>query len=122
MSLVSKFAAPVVIGLIILSNTARADEEMNRILDEAMPFMHHSCASVVAEYGDDEEKVGEIVRLMVAVSLFNRSIDVEQLFPEDAARDALKDEFIKALEETCEADPDTLLAGAVDTATKDAIN
>ena len=122
MSSVSKFAAPVVIGLVIVGSTVRADEEMDRILDEAMPFMHHSCASVVAEYGDDEEKVGEIVRLMVAVSLFNRSIDVEQLFPEDAARDALKDEFIKALEETCEADPDTLLAGAVDTATKDAIN
>lgn len=122
MSKISKFAVPVGIGLVVLGSTVRADEEMDRILDEAMPFMHHSCASVVAEYGDDEEKVGEIVRLMAAVSLFNRALDVEQLFPEDAARDALKDKFVKALEQVCEADPDTLLAGAVDTATKDAIN
>jgi hypothetical protein len=100
---------------------AQVDEEMNRILDEAMPYMHHSCESVMNNYGDDEEKIAESVRLMVAVSLFNREIDIEKQIPDEAERASLKDEFVEALEEACEADPDALLAGAVDTAVKDAV-
>jgi hypothetical protein len=103
------------------SAAAQVDEEMNRILDEAMPYMHHSCESIILNYGDDEDKVAEIVRLMVAVSLFNREIDIEKQIPDEAERASLKDEFVEALEEACEADPDALLAGAVDTAVKDAV-
>ncbi|NDR57054.1 hypothetical protein [Aliiruegeria sabulilitoris] len=105
-----------------LGGMAQADEEMDRILDAAMPYMHHSCESMIANYGDDEEKVAEIVRLMAAVSLFNREIDVLQAVPDEAEREGLKDEFTEALEEACEADPDALLAGAVDTAVKDAFD
>jgi hypothetical protein len=103
------------------SAAAQVDEEMNRILDEAMPYMHHSCESVINNYGDDEEKIAEIVRLMVAVSLFNREIDIEKQIPDEAERASLKDEFVEALEDVCEADPDALLAGAVDIAVKDAV-
>jgi hypothetical protein len=103
------------------SAAAQVDEEMNRILDEAMPYMHHSCESIILNYGDDEDKVAEIVRLMVAVSLFNREIDIEKQIPDEAERASLKDEFVEALEDVCEADPDALLAGAVDTAVKDAV-
>jgi len=95
---------------------------MDRILNEAMPHMHHSCESILANYPDDEEAVAEIVRLMVAVSLFNREFDVLKEIPDEAQRETLRVEFIDRLEQVCEADPDTLLAGAVDTATKDAIN
>ncbi|WP_093155325.1 YmgD family protein [Aliiruegeria lutimaris] len=105
-----------------LCSPAFADEEMDRILDEAMPYMHHSCESVLANYGEDEEKVAEIVRLMAEVSLFNREINVEEAVPDEAERDGLKDKFVEALEEACEADPDALLAGAVDLAVKDALN
>jgi hypothetical protein len=104
------------------SAAAQVDEEMNRILDEAMPYMHHSCESIILNYGDDEDKVAEIVRLMVAVSLFNREIDIEKQIPDEAERASLKDEFVEALEDVCEADPDALLAGAVDTAVKDAVD
>jgi hypothetical protein len=103
------------------SAAAQVDEEMNRILDEAMPYMHHSCESIILNYGDDEDKVAEIVRLMVAVSLFNREIDIEKQIPDEAERASLKDEFVEALEDVCEADPDALLAGAVDIAVKDAV-
>jgi hypothetical protein len=108
--------------LIATGFTAYADEEMDRILNEAMPHMHHSCESILANYPDDEEAVAEIVRLMVAVSLFNREVNVEEEIPDEELRATLKDEFIDRLEQICEADPDTLLAGAVDTATKDALN
>ena len=102
--------------------SAQVDDEMNSILDEAMPYMHHSCESVIVNYGDDEEQVAEIVRLMAAVSLFNREIDVLAAVPDEAERQGLKDEFVEALEAACEADPDALLAGAVDIAVKDALD
>lgn len=109
-------------SLLASSNQAFADEEMDRILQEAMPHMHHSCESVLANYPEDEEAVAEIVSLMVAVSLFNREFDVLKEIHDEAQRKTLRVEFIDRFEQVCEADPDTLLAGAVDTATKDAIN
>ena len=113
----------IVAGCIVaLGGAAHADEEMDRILDTAMPYMHHSCESVIANYGEDEEKVAEIVRLMAAVSLFNRRINVEEAIPDEAGREALSEEFTVALEEECKADPGALLAGAVDGAVKDALD
>jgi len=49
---------------------------MDQIIHDAMPYMHHSCESVIANYGDDEDQVLEIVRLMSMVSLYNREINV----------------------------------------------
>ncbi len=122
MSLLSKCSAAALASIVAFGSPVFADEEMDRILNEAMPHMHHSCESILANYPDDEEAVAEIVRLMVAVSLFNREFDIEKEIPDEAQRETLRVEFIDRLEEVCEADPDTLLAGAVDTATKDAIN
>ncbi len=122
MSLLSKCSATALACIVAFGSPVFADEEMDRILNEAMPHMHHSCESILANYPDDEEAVAEIVRLMVAVSLFNREFDIEKEIPDEAQRETLRVEFIDRLEEVCEADPDTLLAGAVDTATKDAIN
>ncbi|CUH46588.1 YmgD family protein [Ruegeria atlantica] len=122
MSLFSKCSATTVAFVIGCVGSAFADEEMDRILNAAMPHMHHSCESILANYPDDEEKVAEIVGLMVAVSLFNREFDVEAEIPDEEQRATLRVEFIDRLEQVCEADPDTLLAGAVDIATKDALN
>lgn len=88
--------------------------EMDRILDAAMPYMHQSCESMIADYGEDEDMVAEIVRLMAAVALFNREINVEEAVPEQAARATQK--------AACDTDPDTLFAGAVDDAVKDALD
>lgn len=88
----------LVIGLAAMAGAARADEEMDLILDGAMPFMHHSCESMINNYGVDEKKVADIVRLMVAVSLYNREIDIEKAIPDEDLRATLKDEFVAALE------------------------
>jgi hypothetical protein len=102
-----------------LTGTAYADEEMDQILETAMPFMHHSCGSVIETYGDDEEGVAHIVRLMTMVSLYNREIDVSKAVPDETNRALLKDEFVEELEDACDDDPGMLLAGAVDLAVKE---
>ncbi len=117
-----KCSATTVAFVIACGGNAFSEEEMDRILTAAMPHMHHSCESILANYPDNEEKVAEIVGLMVAVSLFNREFDVEAEIPEEKQRATLRVEFVDRLEQVCESDPNTLLAAAVDIATKDALN
>lgn len=102
-----------------LAGAAHADEEMDKILETAMPYMHHSCGSVIETYGDDEEEIAQIVRLMTMVSLYNREIDVLKAVPDETNRTLLKDEFVEELEDACDDDPGMLLAGAVDLAVKE---
>jgi hypothetical protein len=103
-----------------LAGAAIADEEMDRIIATAAPFMHHSCESVLIEYESDPEQVNEIVRLMAMISLYNRQIDVVATVP-DEYLDDLKDEFVEELEDACDNDGGKLLAGAVDDAVKETI-
>ena len=102
-----------------LAGAASADEEMDQILETAMPYMHHSCGSVIETYGDDEEGIAQIVRLMAMVSLYNREIDILQAVPDEQDREGLRDEFVEELEDACDDDPGMLLAGAVDLAVKE---
>lgn len=101
-----------------LASTASADAEMDEIIATAAPFMHLSCASVLAEHEDDPDQVSQIVRLMAMVSLYNRQIDVVATVPEEYLGD-LKTEFVEELEDACDNDGGRLLAGAVDDAVRE---
>lgn len=107
--------------LVALGGMAHAEEDAETMLDAAMEYMHHSCESVLESYPDDNGAVLEIVRQMAFVSLYNREIDVFALVPDEAERDALKDEFTEELEDACDDDPGRLLAGAVDDAVKNTL-
>jgi hypothetical protein len=115
--LTTNFAATAC--LLILGGIAQADEIMDDIILTAQPYMHYSCGSVLDTFGDDEEQVAEVVRLMAMVSLYNRQIDILAALPDEQDRDALKDEFVEELEDACDDDPGMLLAGAVDLAVKE---
>lgn len=105
--------------LFALGGIAQADEIMDQTFAEAQPYMHHSCGSILDTYGDDEDKVAEIVRLMAMISLYNRQIDVLAEVPDEQDRESLKDEFVEELEDACDDDPGRLLSGAVDIAVKE---
>lgn len=109
-------AAAAAACLAALCGTAQAEEGIEAVIEAAMPHMHHSCASVLETYPEDEEAVAEIVRQMAYVSLYNRQIDVLALVPDEAEQEGLKDEFVEELEDACDDDPGRLLAGAVDDA------
>ena len=57
MSLLSKYSAITAAFTIACGGSAFADEEMDRILNAAMPHMHHSCESILANYPDNEERL-----------------------------------------------------------------
>jgi hypothetical protein len=114
-----KIYAATTACLFAIGGTAQADEIMDEVINTAQPYMHLSCGSVLDTYGDDEDKVAEIVRLMAMVSLYNREIDVLKAVPDEDNRTLLKDEFVEELEDACDDDPGMLLAGAVDLAVKE---
>ncbi len=114
-----KRSAMMAICLSVNAGMAQADPEMEKIISDAAPHMHHSCGSMLDTYGDDDDRVAEIVRLMAMVSLYNRQIDVLAAAPEEAESGALRDEFVEELEDACDDDPGMLLAGAVDIAIKE---
>ncbi|MGI9483394.1 MAG: hypothetical protein ACR2OR_13665 [Hyphomicrobiales bacterium] len=80
--------------------------------------MHYSCASLVDEAGKDEERILNVVRLMVGVSLHNRQIDITSYKLDDAEKKEIKARFIEMLKEGCAEDKHALLAGIVDESVK----
>ncbi len=114
----AKIAVIAIASTIGFGSGAVADEKMDQIIQHAMPYMHHSCESIIANYGDDEVQVLEMVRLMAMVSLFNREKNVEVAVPDEAEREDLDVEFLEVVRVECEGDPDALLAGVVDAAVK----
>lgn len=111
-------SALVVLPLVpmLLSTAVRADAEAEKYVDEAMPLMYHTCQSVVDESNGDNAYVDKVLRALVAVSLYNREIDIEKFAKSDADKAKLRDKFISELVEGCKEDKSALLAGVVDEA------
>ncbi len=74
----SAFAALALIPM-LLSTAVRADAEAEKYVDEALPLMYLTCQSVVDESNGDNAYVDKVLRALVAVSLYNREIDIESL-------------------------------------------
>ena len=102
------------IGLVWSAGSAASDEMFDNYMEKAAPVMHYSCASLVAEAGDDNEQILHAVRMMVAVSLHNRSIDLTTYDFDDAKKEEIKARFIEMVQDGCANDADALLAGIVD--------
>lgn len=109
------FTSALALG-IVLAGPVAADPGAEMYLDRAEEILHHSCASLVEESGEDATQIESVVRLMVAVSLYNRGVDVSEIVKTDEEKEALKGDFIKAVSKACEEDSDSLLAGVVDRA------
>lgn len=119
-SFVSVIAAP----LLVLSYgaNAQADAEAEKYVDDALPQMYHSCASVVEESNGDSAYVDKVIRSLVAVSLYNREVDISKHVTTEAEKTALQEKFAAALGEACKKDNNALLAGAVDSAVESVLS
>ncbi|WP_170518579.1 YmgD family protein [Ruegeria atlantica] len=97
---------------------ATADEAAEQMVQDALPVMHYTCASIAEEADGDEAFVVEVVGKMTALSLHNRQINIEDHATTDEEKAQLREAFIAALSEGCAADKDALLGGVVDNAVK----
>ncbi|WP_234999071.1 hypothetical protein [Ruegeria sp. AU67] len=97
---------------------AAADEAAEQMVQDALPVMHYTCASIAEEADGDEEFVVTVVAKMTALSLHNRQINIEDHAATDEEKAQLREAFIAALSEGCATDKDALLGGVVDNAVK----
>jgi hypothetical protein len=95
---------------------ALADAEAEKYVDDALPLMYHTCASVVEESQGDNAKVDKVIRSLLAVSLYNREIDISNYAKTDNEKNALQQKFAAVLGEECKKDNNALLAGVIDDA------
>ncbi len=115
------FSGAALVALLMAPIGASADEAADAMVQDALPVMYHSCASVVEEGHGDEAFVYEVVEKMTAVSLYNRQIDITAFSDSDADAAQLHAAFVEALDAGCSADQNALLAGVVDIAVKVAL-
>jgi hypothetical protein len=102
------------VGLAWSAGTALSDDEFDNYMEKAAPVMHYSCASLAEDSGGDTDKMLHAVRMMVAVSLSNRNIDLTTYDLDDAKKEEIKAKFLSMLEDGCASDSNALLAGIVD--------
>jgi len=100
----------------LFSTSALADAEAEKYVDEALPLTYHTCQSVVDESNGDNAYIDNVVRSLVALSLYNREVDIAQYAKSDEDKTSLRDKFIAKMAEGCKEDPSALLAGVIDEA------
>jgi len=100
-----------------MSSGAFAEEKKaEEYINEASQYLYLSCEGLVAAFGEEGEKVEEVVKLMVAVSFINRQIDAAEFLPEESDRQAFGEFLEKALTAQCEDDIQSLMVTNVDRA------
>ncbi|UAB87836.1 YmgD family protein [Ruegeria sp. SCSIO 43209] len=104
--------------LFVIPTFAFADEAAEQMVQDVLPMMHYTCASIAEEADGDEAFVVEVVGKMTALSLYNRQINIEDHAASDEEKAQLREAFIAALSEGCAADKNALLGGVVDNAVK----
>ncbi len=103
------------------STSVFADAEAEKYVEEALPLMYHSCESVVEEAAGDNAYIDKVIRALVAVSLYNRDVEISRFEISEEAKTSLHDKFVALLKAGCAADHDALLAGVIDKAVSDAL-
>lgn len=94
-----------------------AAEEMtiDKYLDEARPYLHHSCASAWAATDENAEEYVAIINRFVAVVFINHDFDIQRIADAPVAdQEALRVLFYDEIGERCAADSQKLLAGVVE--------
>ncbi|WP_170763716.1 hypothetical protein [Ruegeria lacuscaerulensis] len=105
-------------ALLVAPGLGQADDAAEQMVQDALPVMYHTCASVVEEADGDETYIHAVVEKMTALSIYNRQINIEEHATSDEDKAALRETFLSALAEGCAEDKDALLGGVVDNAVK----
>jgi len=101
--------------------TTFADSSAEKYVDDALPLMYYSCESVVEEASGDSAYIDKVIRALVAVSLYNRGVEISWFEISDELKSTMHDKFVEVLKAGCEADRDALLAGVIDEAVAQAL-
>lgn len=114
--------AGVALASSILTGQVKADEAAERMIDDALPHMYHTCESLVRIAGDDEDMMVDVLGKITSVSIYMRGINIEDYDLSEEQSETLSTVFLQSVSDSCAADPSSLLAGVVDNAVMAALN
>lgn len=101
-------------AVLMASPAIAQDSEASVLLSEAQGVLHLTCNTIVGTYGEDDERLLDVIGLMAAVSLNNRGIDFLQMNLTDDEVTEIRAEFADQIGDACAEDADRLMAGIVD--------
>lgn len=113
--------AAICFMLIGIAGNANAENKQKQepkrdYITEAQPYLHLSCEGLVDVLGEDEEKIENVIGLMMAVSLINRNIDITKLITTEKSETEFRTFLEKALRKQCADDAQSLMVTNVDRA------
>ncbi len=112
----------IAIPLTLHTGSVAADEAADKMVQDALPLMHHTCRTVVDQADGDEAFIVDVVKKMAALVLVNRRIDLTQYAETDEQKTKIREDFIEALRAGCENDKDALLGGVIDASVKSSLD
>jgi len=119
-------AAMSVLGVALSAMPQRTSADETKTvewyLEQARPYLHHSCQSAWDAAKQDSDSFIKIIGIVSAVSFYNHDFNIERLkaLPEPKRKE-LQKEFYEEIGEHCKRNNGYLLAGVVDYALTDAI-
>ena len=94
---------------------AGQEKSIDEYLDDARPFLHHSCESAWAATGESAEDYIAIINQFVGVIFINHDFDVSEIAEApEADQKRLQVLFYDEVGKRCSEDPQRLLAGIVE--------
>ena len=113
----SVFVAAICLFLGTFGQAVSGADEMtiDEYIEEARPYLHHSCQSAWAASNENPEEYVAILNRFVAIAFINHDFDVQRIddAPE-ADQEQLRVLFYNDVGKRCEEHPDRLLAGIVE--------
>lgn len=92
-------------------------------LDDARPYLHHSCESAWYATDEDADEYVAIINRFVAVVFINHDFDVQRIEEAPAAdQERLREIFYNEIGKRCKEKPQQLLAGIVERSLEFALN
>ena len=91
------------------------EKTIDDYINEARPYLHHSCESAWAASKENGEEYVAIINRFVAIAFINHDFDVKRIDEAPPAdQEELRVIFYNAIGKRCEEDPQKLLAGVVE--------
>lgn len=94
---------------------AAQEKSIDDYINEARPYLHHSCESAWAASNENGEEYVGMINRFVAIMFINHDFNVQRLDDAPAAdQEQLRVIFYDEIGKRCEEDPQKLLVGVVE--------
>ncbi len=105
----------LVCSLALPSAYAETSESAESYIENAKPYLHHSCKSVWKAVNEDENKLVEVIGKLLGVTFYNHEFDVKRLEAlSQSQKETLKKTFYEEIGKRCKEDHGALFARVVE--------